>query len=295
MVRGHEADEETMDNTDPATGWPSVQGDLGPLETVLAQGAAGTLAGWGVGALVTLLGTAVLLLGLNPGWLILLRPADKPPDQATLAFMKWLSLIAGTILLACAVRILVQAFWTMGARILVFRNGIVHGSWFRRATIFRWSALMFVRRRERLVDKKLNMIHRSLRLSRLDGKSLLVATAAMEFPHIRLGWQTFEAFLSRVEAEILDRELPRLLEAIAGGDEEAFGEVVISRRGIRWKGGELAWERILAVKIGLHPRYIVGSIRWGIATIHGVAPTFRIDQCPNVALLWVLIDRLLSR
>jgi hypothetical protein len=129
-----------------------------------------------------------------------------------------------------------------------------------------------------------------LRLERDNGPDLFFANMGLLLPWIVFPPARLAELRTHIERETNLRRLPVLLEALSAGQALTFDQLAVSQAGVTWEGQTWAWEQIFHLEIG-HTGFLrQGQLRWALVLLGGRQIRFNMDEVPNLALLWALIE-----
>jgi hypothetical protein len=197
-------------------------------------------------------------------------------------------LVIGAGVTYVGVYVLRNAWLRRGGRVLVLTEGLVQ-VWGGRALAVGWEEIVRIWRREEpgpsvLPDRCY------LRLELVNGQDLYFANNGLMIPCLVLPPARLTAFRTDIERETNLRKLPGLLETLEAGRTLAFDHFTVSQDGVSWQGQTYLWEQIFHLEVG-HTGFLrSGQLRWALVLLGGKQVRFRMDEIPNLALLWALIE-----
>jgi hypothetical protein len=186
------------------------------------------------------------------------------------------------------VYVLRSAWQRRGGRVLVLTEGLVE-MWSGRVTAVPWDEILRIWRRE---EPGLGIFADRcyLRLELEDGRNLFFANTGLLLPWMVLPASRLAELRTHIERETNLRKLPTLLEALNAGRTLTFDQLAVSQAGVTWQGQTWPWEQIFHLEIGHTPFLSQGQMRWALVLLGGRLIRFRMDEIPNLALLWALIE-----
>jgi hypothetical protein len=235
---------------------------------------------WGSSALLfalTILGNlALVFLFSKPANL----PGGHPPSYLLFVVVAGLGWFGGYLLR--------KALLFRGGHVLAMTEGLVQ-VWRGQVVVARWDDIVRIWRREE--PSRLFLPDRCyLRLELADGQNVYLANTGVLLPCLVLPAARFAGLRTDLERETNLRKLPGLLEALEAGQTLTFDQLSVSRAGLRWQGKSYSWEQIFHLEIGHTPFLGYGQQRWALVLLGGKQLRFAMDEIPNLALLWALIE-----
>jgi hypothetical protein len=242
----------------------------------------------GLAGSVAILLVLTLLVNLALAFLLafLIGPPTHLPWGHPLETVLFIIVVAGLGWLGG--HLLRRAWQLHGGRVLVMTEGLVQ-VWRGQIVLARWEEIIWIWRREEC-DSPLFPERCFLRLELADGQNLYLANHGLLLPCLVLPAARFLALRTEVERETNLRKLPVLLEALNEGKTVTFDQLSISQAGVGWKGETWSWEQIFHIEYGHTPFLRFGQLRWALVLLGGRQIRFVMDEIPNLALLWALIE-----
>jgi hypothetical protein len=163
-------------------------------------------------------------------------------------------------------------------KLLFFKDGLaeIKGS---KTTALRWDDITWVKERIRVErDRGANKAHYIYTLNSKNGTQLILK-----------GYENAEPIGTTIFDEVNKRLLPKFTEAYERGETIKFGEIAISKAGIDFGKGPIAWDEIEEML------YMVGKVavrrsgqRLDVAN-HTAADT------PNMSLLSLMLEKIMEK
>jgi hypothetical protein len=280
---------------------PSIQNTSGPLKELgelqveYRQNWRSLLAAMSLGLVA--LGFAIVTI------LLILQMEMAPPRMVadSTGMVIGRRLVCGLFVLfgLLGLALIVFSLRSLNSSVMLWTGGIVHRATGGQ-TVFRWEDIKDVWRIERIKDNNQQTTYQVLGLAHSNGRLIWIADSGICFPHTTISTEQFAEVSKTVEDHVCRRLLPGVLATLESGSSVEFGLITAKPDGLSLKEITVPWEKVLGVERRLPSApvfllQLIGCFEWAVITPEGNRLQTKLSAVPNVAVLWSLIDHVLSQ